>query len=126
MIQSKIRRCELRAGGPGPAVEKLPLHCGPEELHEAVVTLEETRPIDPKGPASRRRCPNTQDVYWDPRLEWTTVPGAGRRCHWAHLEGVDDQFGADVVGDGPPDDPPRADVDHGGVVDLPLPGGVFR
>lgn len=41
-------------------------------------TLEATRPMDPSSPASRSRWPKTQDVYWLPRSEWTTVPGPGR------------------------------------------------
>ena len=60
-------------------------------------TLEATRPIEPSGPAAP----------------------AG------HLEGVDDQFGAHVVGDRPADDDPAEDVEHGGAVDLALAGGVF-
>lgn len=36
---------------------------------------------------------------------------------------VRDQFGAQVVSEGEPDDPPGGNVDHGGQVQPPLPGG---
>ncbi len=42
-----------------------------------------------------------------------------------HLQSVDDELGADVVRDRPPDDPPGPDVDDRGAVHLPLGGGVF-
>ena len=40
----------------------------------ALSTLDATRPLDPRRPASRSRFPNTQDVYWVPVLAWTMVP----------------------------------------------------
>lgn len=46
-------------------------------------TLDATRPIDPRSPASRSRWPKIQDVYCDPRSECTIVPGSGRRRHLA-------------------------------------------
>jgi len=49
----------------------------------------------------------------------------GRRCQVAIADGVDDEFGADVVRDGPADDPPGPDIDDRGAVDLPFAGGVF-
>jgi hypothetical protein len=39
-----------------------------------------------------------------------------------HLEGIDDQLGMVVVGNGPAHDAPREDVEDGGAVDLALPG----
>ena len=51
--------------------------------------------------------------------------GPGRRLAlpFGHLEGVDDEFGADGIGDRPADDPPGPDVDHRGAVGLCLPVG---
>lgn len=38
-------------------------------------TLDVTLPIDPSSPAWRSQCPNTQEVYWDPR---SALRGCGR------------------------------------------------
>ena len=42
-------------------------------------TAEATRPIEPSRPASRSRCPKTQDVYWRAAVGVNDVPAAGRR-----------------------------------------------
>lgn len=42
-----------------------------------------------------------------------------------HLDGVDDELGADVVGDGPPDDAAAERVEHDGQVHLALAGRVL-
>jgi len=33
--------------------------------------------------ATSRCCDHRLSLSWAPRSEWTTVPGPGRRCHWA-------------------------------------------
>jgi len=77
-----------------------------------------TRRIKLSSPASGPG-PKAQDVYWAAPVR-TTVP-AGWRCQVAILERVDDEFGADVVRDRPPDDPPGPDIGDGGAVG-PCPG----
>ena len=42
-----------------------------------------------------------------------------------HLQGVDHQLGADVIGDGPAHDPAAPSVEDDGYVDLALGGGVL-
>jgi hypothetical protein len=87
--------------------------------------LEATRPIEPSSPAVRRRWPKIQDVYWLPRVGVHHGAGGGAAPPAGHLEGVDDQFGAHVVGDRPADDGAAEDVEDGGAVDLALDRGVL-
>jgi len=49
-------------------------------------------------------------------------PGVRQAAVKRHLERVDDELGAHVVGHAPPDDPPRVGVLDGGEVDPALPG----
>ena len=51
--------------------------------------------------------------------------GRGSAAPAGHLQGVDDQLGAQVVGDRPPDNGAAEDVEDRGAVDLALGGGVF-
>ena len=49
-------------------------------------------------------------------------PGVGAAARDGHLERVDDELGAQVVGDRPADDPAAVAVHHGGQVQPALPG----
>ena len=51
--------------------------------------------------------------------------GSAASAQAGHLEGVDDQFGAQVVGDGPADDAAGVGVQDDGAVDPALLGAVL-
>jgi hypothetical protein len=87
-------------------------------------TLEATRPMEPSSPAVRSRWPKIQDVYCDPRSLYDCT-GFRAAAPAGHLQGVDDQLGAHVVGDRPAHDGAAEDVEDGGAVDLALSGGVL-
>ena len=76
-----------------------------------------------RGPSSRAarrarsRCPKTQDVYCDAAVRVDDRARAGAALPARHLQGVDDELGADVVGDRPADDPSGEHVDDGAAVD---------
>jgi len=53
------------------------------------------------------------------------VGGLGPAAPQGHLEGVDDELGTDVVGDGPADDPAGPGVEDDGDVHLAAVGGVL-
>ena len=53
-------------------------------------------------------------------------PGVGLAAPGGHLEGVDDEFGPDVIGDGPPDDAPAEHIEDGTAVDLAVPRRMLR
>ncbi len=50
---------------------------------------------------------------------------AGSALPAGHLQGVDDELGADVIGDGPAHDAPAVGVDHCAAVDPPVAGAVL-
>lgn len=78
-----------------------------------------TRPCCRAGqlPAAGDRRSNLCTDCRGRRLADCSGPGR-RRLSDRHLNCVDDELGAHVVGDGPADDHPRVGVDHRGAVDL--------
>ena len=52
-------------------------------------------------------------------------PGRGPAAPDRHLQGIDDQLGAHVIGDRPAHHLPGEHVEHRRAVDLPGPGGVL-
>ena len=53
-------------------------------------------------------------------LAWCGLAAPG-----GHVQGVADQFGSEVVSDGPADHPARPGVDDRRQIDLAFPGGMF-
>ena len=88
-------------------------------------TLEATRPIEPSSPAARSRWPKIQDVYCLGAVAVDDGAGGWPAAPAGHLQGVDDQLGAHVVGNRPADHGAAEDVEHRGAVDLALAGGVL-
>src|ERR1019366_10460927 len=75
-------------------------------------------PIEPRMPAARNRLPKAQEVL-------RAVVGVHHRAGLApvaspdgHLQGVDDELGAEMIRDRPADDATREGVDHSRQVDL--------
>src|SRR3979409_537924 len=62
-------------------------------------TDEATRPIEPSSPAWRGLCWNAQAGYAPARSLCQIVPGEGPPSPTRHLQGVNDQVGAPVIGD---------------------------
>jgi hypothetical protein len=81
-------------------------------------------PIEPIKPASRSRLPKSQEVYWVPaagvqdRPDWLAT-------HPGHLQGIDDELGAQVVRDRPAHDPAAEHIEDRGAVDPALGGAVL-
>ena len=107
-----------------------------------------TRPVSSPTPArpvdhahsrsSRRRCPSSRaarrrgaaartpsSCSVDPWSEWATPAFGWPAAPDGHLDGVDDELGADVIGDRPAHDPAGPGVEHDGEVDPALTGGVL-
>jgi hypothetical protein len=83
-------------------------------------------PIEPSSPASRSRSPNAQLVYCSgPVVGVVDGSGCGSALPERHLQGVDDQLRAQVVGDRPADDPAGEHVEDDGEVDPPLAAAVL-
>ena len=86
--------------------------------------------MEASSPVARSRCPNAQDVYWQPWLECSMVrSSSGRLSGWRRMmamgERVGDEFGAHVLGGGPVDDEPGIGVHDGRAIYLAFRGGVF-
>ena len=79
--------------------------------------------MDPSSPASRSRCPKTQDVYWLPRSACTIVPGSGRRRQGAICRASTTSSERMWSAIDQPTICRREDVEDGGAVDLPLAVG---
>ena len=62
-------------------------------------------------------------MYWQPRSEWKITPGCGVAGGDRVGQRVRDQLGAQVIGQGEPDDAAGGDVDDGGQVEPAFPGG---
>ena len=119
-IHSKIAEASCCWVAQRCAVEQLALHGRPERFHHRVV--------DAGGDAAHRAeqpglaQPVAEDptgVLTLPRSECTIVPGCGLAAPGGHLQGVDDQLGAHVVGDRPAHDAAGEHVEDGAAVDLP-------
>src|SRR5215218_11227835 len=75
-----------------------------------------TVPIEATKPASRSRRPNARLVYWQPWSAWCTRPGGRLALADGHVQGAQDQFGAQMLGHRPAHDPPGEAVQHHGQV----------
>ena len=117
-----IRRSPSRAGAWEAQIRRSSSsRCRVDQNDSIIVlsTLEATRPIAPSRPAARCRCPKTQDVYCDPRSECKIAPSLWSASPGGHLEGVNDELGAHVIGDRPAHDRRAEDVQDGAAVHLP-------
>ena len=96
-----VRRLRCRSGGasgctrprsisksPGPSSSRLCLThwssssrwiVDQNDSISSVIDAERHAAHRSQRPGLAGRCPNTQDVYWEPRFECTTVPGSGLR-----------------------------------------------
>ena len=115
----KDRLPELISALPDALVEEFALHGGPERFHESVVDAG-------RDPAHRFEEPGlSEPVPEHPRRVLGSAvrvnhgPGLGFASPPRHVEGVDDEFGADVVGNGPADDAAGEHIHDGSAVDLP-------
>jgi hypothetical protein len=82
--------------------------------------------MEPSSPAARRRRPNAQDVYLGAVVAvCDALTGGWLAAPDGHLDGVHDQFGADVVSDRPADNPTAPGVHHDGEVDLSFVAGML-
>jgi hypothetical protein len=79
-------------------------------------------PIETSIPTARQRRVKISDVYWAAALVAVVdQAGLGAAARDGHLERVDDELGAEVVGDRPADDPAAVAVHHRGQVQPALP-----
>jgi len=122
----KRRAGQLGAGVPGgAAVDQFGLRRRNDSA-TALSSASPTVPIEPSRPAWRRRCPNAQDVYClGAVVGMIHDTGGGSASPQRGLQGVDDEFGAQVVGDGVAHDQPRPRIDHHRDIDPALPGGML-
>ena len=126
-IHSKTARASWRRVCPAVLVEQLALQGGEEALGHGVVVARRrsspwsrTRRRLAGGGRTPRTCIGLPWSEWTDGLTLRWPPAPGR-----HLQGVDDELGPDVIGDGPADDPTAPGVEDDGHVDLALGGGVL-
>jgi hypothetical protein len=89
----------------------------------ALSNAEATLPMEPSRPASRSRWPKSQLVYFalGPTVGMNHC-AHGFAAQPGHVQGVGDQFGAQVIGDRPADNTAGVDVEHDRRVDPALTG----
>jgi hypothetical protein len=113
------RRGQLVPGLPVVPVEQLQLQRPKNDSARLLSKQSPIDPMDPSRPAARRRLPNAHDVYWLPWSVWQTVLPSGRPASPdRHLQGDDDELGANVVCDRPSDHHPAPRVQDDGQIDL--------
>ena len=80
-------------------------------------------PIEPNTPAARASTERPRGL--DRGRSGARLGRPAAAPPDGHLQGVDDELGADVIGDRPADHPPAPGVDHDGQIDLAVGGGMF-
>ena len=95
------------------------------DQNDSIIALstEATRPIEPGSLAWRGRCPNARTC-----IALVAMTDRARRrspSSTRHLQGIDDQVGARVVGDRPAHNHPRIPIQHRAAVHRGCAGAVF-
>jgi hypothetical protein len=68
-----------------------------------------TFPMEPSSPTSRSRAPNSQEVYLRAAIG-VDHSADGFAAPAGHLEGADNEFGAEMVGDRPAHNPAGMEI----------------